>query len=236
MRYAVLALALLAAVPARAAVVFSDSFESPAAGVAGEPGAIAGAPPGWEFIDQGGFVGVYDQGSTGRVAFIPDGRQFAYIGRGQDSAGSGLLIRDSGLTIAGGNTYSFQSFVGADDASANQGLWQLEIWSGRPLDAGSALLGATNAGSPGASSPGPLDWALNVVSYTASADAGGLWVALNMLAPATPGAFDDVVYDLASLSVTATPTEAVPEPGAVGLLLVGLLGTLYARRQGLLQL
>ena len=221
----------MAAIPARAAVVFSDSFESPAAGVGGEPGAIAGAPPGWEFIDQGGFTGVYDQGSTGRLSYIPDGRQFAYIGRTQDSAGGGLLIRDSGLTIAQGNTYTFQSFVGADDASANQDLWQLELWSGRPLDVGSSLLGLANASTLGASSPDPLDWALNAVSYAASANAGELWVALNMLAPAAPGAFDDAVYDVASLNVAAAPTQAVPEPGAVGLLLVGLLAAGFVRRR-----
>ena len=81
-----------------------------------------------------------------------------------------------------------------------------------------------------------MAWALNAVSYAASANAGELWVALNMLASAAPGGFDDAVYDVASLNVTAAPSQAVPEPGAVGLLLVGLLATGFARRQRASQL
>ena len=230
MRLAILGLALLAAVPARAAVIFTDSFESPAVGPGG---ATSEAPANWQFIDRGGFTGVYDQGSTGRFSYTPDGNQIGYIGYGGNNAqGGGVLIRDSGTTVQAGTTYTFQAFVGADDASTNEGLWQLELWSGRPLDSGSALLGLVNANSPNANRPQLRAWAQNSVSYTASASAGQLWVALNNLAPAgvqSSTAFNDAVYDAVTLSSTQASSQPVPAPGGVALFALGLAAVGAAR-------
>ena len=198
--------------------VINDGFEVPT--VPMNPGFTSDVIQGWSGTNATTYIafGVQAQaaGTANYPGGIPDGTQFAYVNFGN------LIFQDVSTSVTADTTYTLTADVGrrTDDTNA-LGSLNLETFSGgSPTGVILATSGPVTA---------PVGtFAAQSASFVATpAEAGeDLGIVLENLNPA-----NQVDFDAVSLTRKTAGQTAVPEPGTLPLLGLGLGGVALAARR-----
>jgi hypothetical protein len=199
------------------AAVINPSFEDPDLAEVGN-NFVYGSFPGWTAI---GSAGVQDYAGLGWLPYSTDDEQHAFVG------GGATLYQTLTETIVDGGVYTLTVDVGQYGGfSGSQGTIRLFGSAGYST----ALSNSNGTAELAGIAPTPGTYSLNqTVTYTALASGdpfAGQFLGIALVASAgTQVEFDNVRLDV-------TFTEAAgPEPGALGLLGLGLAGLGMRRRR-----
>ncbi len=204
-------------------------------GCASPPCAVLAVIPGWSATASGtGLYGIGTHAGLGNAP-IPDGTQAAYLSVDAGGTGSVSLTQNvdtnglnntdgpggsNGGVIAAATTYTLTIYVGAGDFMSSPPTFGVEL-----VDANTSTVLATGSGDVI-----PLG---GFVTYTASFDSASIGtigdqIEVKLFASGTPVSLNtQVLFDNVQLGYESD----VPEPGSIGLVLLGLGGLAVLRRR-----